>query len=85
MPATPKVKPIPDGMPTLTPHLVCAGAAAAIDFYKRAFDAVEVTRLPGPQGKLMHAMLRIGGSPLMPWTPPLSGACFDRMRSRAAR
>jgi uncharacterized glyoxalase superfamily protein PhnB len=59
------VKPVPAGMHTLTPHLVCNGAAGAIAFYKQAFGAVEVTRLPGPQGKLMHAMLRIGDSALM--------------------
>lgn len=58
-------KPIPDGMHALTPHLVCADAAAAIDFYKSAFGAVELTRLPGPSGKLMHAALRIGDSVLM--------------------
>lgn len=46
-----QVKPIPDGMHSLTPHLVCAGAAAAIDFYKRAFGAIELARLPGPDGK----------------------------------
>jgi len=59
------VKPIPDGMHTLTPHLVCAGAADAIEFYKKAFGAVEESRLPGPDGKLMHAQVRIGDSPLM--------------------
>jgi PhnB protein len=59
------VKPIPEGMHTLTPHLVCAGAAAAIEFYKAAFGAVEGGRLPGPDGKLMHAMVRIGDSALM--------------------
>ena len=58
-------KPIPEGMHTLTPHLICAGAAAAIEFYKAAFGAVESSRLPGPDGKLMHAMVRIGDSPLM--------------------
>lgn len=42
-----KVKSIPDGMHTVTPHLVCAGAAEAIEFYKKAFAAVEVMRLPG--------------------------------------
>ncbi len=60
-----QVKPIPDGMHSVTPHLVCAGAAAAIEFYKKAFNATEVARLPGPQGKLMHAMIRIGGSAVM--------------------
>lgn len=59
------VQPIPEDMHTLTPHLVCAGAAAAIDFYVKAFDAVELARLPGPNGKLMHAMVKIGDSPLM--------------------
>ena len=59
------VKAIPDGMHSLTPHLVCAGAADAIEFYKKAFEAIEVTRLPGPGGKLMHASVRIGDSQLM--------------------
>ena len=61
----PKVKPVPDGMHTVTPHLVCAGAADAIDFYKKAFDAVEEARLPGPDGRLMHALIRIEGSAVM--------------------
>ena len=59
------VKPIPDGMRTVTPHLVCAGADDAITFYKSAFGAVEVSRVPGPDGKLIHAMVRIGDSPVM--------------------
>ena len=59
------VKPIPDGMHTVTPHLICAGAADAIEFYKKAFKAVEIQRLPGPGGKLMHAMIRIGDSVVM--------------------
>lgn len=49
------VTPVEDGMHTITPHLVCAGAADAIAFYVRAFGAVEVMRLPGPSGKLAHA------------------------------
>ena len=61
----PQVKPIPEGMHTVTPHLVCAGAADAIEFYKKAFDAAELGRLPGPQGKLMHAAIRIGDSAVM--------------------
>jgi len=60
-----KVKPIPDGMHSVTPHLICAGAAAAIEFYKKAFNAVEGGRLPGPQGRIMHAMIRIEGSAVM--------------------
>src|SRR5258707_1432851 len=58
------VKPIPEGMHTLTPHLVCADAAAAIDYYTKALGAVEVTRLQGPDGKLAHAALKIGDSSL---------------------
>ena len=46
----PAVKPIPDGMHSLTPLLICAGAADAIKFYTKAFSAVEVSRLPGPKG-----------------------------------
>jgi uncharacterized glyoxalase superfamily protein PhnB len=52
-------------MHAVTPHLVCAGAAEAIDFYKTAFGATEAGRLPGPNGKLMHAMIRINGSAVM--------------------
>ncbi|CAL8473901.1 MULTISPECIES: VOC family protein [Caballeronia] len=63
--STSAVKPIPEGMHSLTPHLVCAGAAEAIEFYKRAFNAVELGRMPGPDGKLMHAMVKIGDSMLM--------------------
>jgi len=55
----------PHGMHSLSPHLVCAGAAAAIDFYKKAFDAEEMIRLPGADGKLMHASLRINGSSVL--------------------
>ena len=59
------VKPIPEGMHSVTPHLVCDGAAAAIEFYKKAFGAVEVARMPGPDGRLMHAAVRIGDSTVM--------------------
>jgi PhnB protein len=60
-----RVKPVQDGMHTVTPHLICAGAADAIEFYKKAFNAVEMIRLPGPDGKLMHACIRIGDSAVM--------------------
>jgi uncharacterized glyoxalase superfamily protein PhnB len=59
------VNPIPAGMHSITPHLICARAADAIAFYVKAFNAVEETRLPGPDGKIMHASLRIGDSALM--------------------
>lgn len=58
-------KSTPEGMHSVTPHLVCAGAAQAIDFYKQAFGATELARLPGPQGKIMHAAVRIGDSTVM--------------------
>ncbi len=60
-----KIQAVPAGMHSVTPHLTCEGAAAAIDFYVRAFGAVELSRLPGPDGRLMHALIRIGDSPLM--------------------
>jgi uncharacterized glyoxalase superfamily protein PhnB len=52
-------------MHTVTPHLICAGAADAIEFYKKAFNATETARMPGPNGKLMHAAVRIGDSSVM--------------------
>lgn len=58
-------KPIPDGFHTLTPYLCFDDAAGAMAFYQRAFGAEETLRLPGPDGKIMHAELRIGDSPLM--------------------
>lgn len=63
--STKPVQAIPEGMHALTPHLVCNGAAAAIEFYQRAFGAVELFRLAAPGGKLMHAALRIRDSMLM--------------------
>jgi PhnB protein len=60
-----QIKDIPDGFHTLTPHLVVKGANQAIEFYKKAFGAEEVRRMPGPDGKsIMHAELKIGDSRL---------------------
>jgi PhnB protein len=56
------VKPIPDGMHTLTPHLVCDGVGDAIEFYKKALGAVEMSRLQGGNGKFLHAAMRVGDS-----------------------
>lgn len=56
------VQPIPKGRASLIPHIVCAGAAEAIEFYKKAFDAKELSRMSSPDGRLMHAELEIGGS-----------------------
>ena len=63
--ATENVQRVPEGMHTITPHLFCAGAADAIEFYKNAFSAVEMHRMPGPGGKLMHGAIRIGDSTVM--------------------
>ena len=59
-------KSIPPGYHTLTPHLVVRDAARAIDFYKKAFGAQELARMPGPDGKgIMHAEVKIGDSIVM--------------------
>jgi len=55
----------PSCMRSITPHLICAGAADAIEFYKKAFGAEEMMRLPGPNGRLMHGSVRIGDSMVM--------------------
>ncbi len=60
-----KVLPVPAGYHTVTPYLVCRGAAGAIDFYKRAFGAKEKVRMPGPNGKVAHAEIQIGDSRVM--------------------
>ena len=60
------IKPIPDGYHTLTPHLVVKDASNAIEFYKKAFGAKEIRRVPGPDGKsLIHAELQVGDSRLL--------------------
>jgi len=63
--ATRKVQAIPTGYQVVTPYLSVRGAAQAIDFYKVAFGAKEVMRMPGPGGKLGHAELRIGDALVM--------------------
>ncbi len=59
------VRPIPEGMHTITPHLIVNRASEYLDFLKRAFGAVEGGRAPGPGGKIIHAWVRIGDSVLM--------------------
>jgi len=56
------VKPIPDGHHTITPHLVIRGLAEAIPFYEKALGAVEIYRMPMPDGTVGHAEIRIGNS-----------------------
>ena len=58
-------KPIPDGYHSVTPYLIIQGAADAIDFYKRAFGAVELMRMQSPDGRIGHAEMRIGDSAIM--------------------
>jgi len=55
----------PDGYHAVTPYLIVNGAAMAIDFYKKVFGATELVRMPGPGGKIMHAEIKIGDSPIM--------------------
>jgi uncharacterized glyoxalase superfamily protein PhnB len=59
------VKPIPEGAQVVTPHLVVQGAAAALEFYRKAFGAEELCRMPMPGGKLGHAEIKIGAGTVM--------------------
>ena len=59
------VAPVPPGYASVTPYLIVHDAAKAIDFYQRAFGAVELFRLAGPDGTIGHAEIRIGHSPVM--------------------
>ena len=59
------VKKIPAGYTAVTPYITVKGAAQAIEFYKKAFGAEEVMRFPAPDGKIMHAEIRIGGAVVM--------------------
>jgi uncharacterized glyoxalase superfamily protein PhnB len=61
-----QAKPVPDGFRTVTPHMIIRNASTAIEFYKKAFNAEEVMRLPGPDGtSVMHAEIRVGNSIIM--------------------
>ena len=62
---TNKVNPIPEGYHSVTPYLVLRNAARAIDFYKEAFGAQELFRMPAPGGRIGHAELQIGSSRIM--------------------
>jgi PhnB protein len=59
------VKAVPEGYHTVTPYLIVNGAARALDFYRKAFGAKEQVRMPGPDGKVMHAEIQIGDSKVM--------------------
>jgi len=58
-------KPIPDGYHTATPYLIVRNGAKAIEFYQQAFGAVELFRMADPSGKVGHAEIKIGDSPIM--------------------
>lgn len=60
-----EVRPVPEGYHTVTPYLIVHDAAGAIDFYKKAFGATELFRMSGPGGKIGHAEVKIGDSPVM--------------------
>jgi PhnB protein len=60
-----KVSYIPKDYNSVTPYLVVRGAAQAIDFYKKVFGATEIMRMPGPDGKIGHAEIKIGNSQIM--------------------
>ena len=59
------VRAIPEGYHSITPALVCKGAARAIEFYKEVFHAKEINRMAGPGGSIGHAELQIGDSKIM--------------------
>jgi PhnB protein len=60
-----KVSYIPKGYNSVTPYLVVKGASQAIDYYKKVFGATETVRMPGPDGTIGHAELKIGDSHIM--------------------
>jgi PhnB protein len=60
-----KPKPIPDGYHSVTPYLIVDDAARALEFYKKAFGAKELMRMPKPNGKIGHAEIKVGDSAIM--------------------
>jgi PhnB protein len=60
-----KPKPIPDGYHSVTPYLIVDDAARALEFYKKAFGAKELLRMPKPNGKIGHAEIKVGDSTIM--------------------
>ena len=64
-----KVQPMPSGYHNVTPYLSVAGAAEAIEFYKKALGAKEIMRMPGPDGKLGHVEIQLGVACLLYTSP----------------
>ena len=74
---------VPAGHESLIPHLVCDPCADAMEFYKRAFGAEEIDRVPAPDGRrLVHAAMRIGGSVVFWSTTFRSSPAARRLRPR---
>ncbi len=73
---TTQVKPIPEGYHTITPYLIVADVTAAFEFYKIAFGASVLDSFAGPDGKIVHAELKLGDSPFM-----IGGTC-EKMQAR---
>lgn len=71
------VQPIPEGYPVVSPGLAIDGAAEAIEFYKKVFGATERMRMPGPDGKVVHAELMFGNSVVMLGDPDERAKFFD--------
>ena len=63
--STAKVNARPEGMHSVTPHLICSDASAAMDWYVKALGAIDRVRMPGPDGRLMHGQMQIGDSAVM--------------------
>jgi PhnB protein len=74
-----KIKAVPDGMRTLTPYIVLNDAKKGIEFYQKAFGAEEKSRMPSPDGRIMHADIQIGDSRLMLSSefPEMGGTCVS--------
>jgi uncharacterized glyoxalase superfamily protein PhnB len=78
------VQPVPDGYNTVSPYLAVEDAAAAIDYYKKAFGATERVRMEAPDGKIGHAELEIGDSIVM-LADPFPRRARSRRTSSAVR
>ena len=72
-----KVEPVPEGYHTVTPYLIINGATEALEFYKTAFGATEIFRMPMPDGKIGHAEIKIGDSRIMLADEPPAGMGFQ--------
>jgi PhnB protein len=76
---TTKVKPVPEGYHSVTPYLNAKGAMALLDFLKKGLGAEEMVKMPGPNGTLMHAEVRIGDSMVMLSDPMRDAATISAL------